>query len=91
MIEAFWANFNECTSDFLISEQDNAEFELQKFIRDQMLATMKKNQEIHESYKDLWSNLTEEEGELKSKLQEDEEFKEKPDEVKCAREKLISD
>ncbi|XP_048137610.1 MATH domain and coiled-coil domain-containing protein At3g58410-like isoform X3 [Rhodamnia argentea] len=79
-VEAFWANFDEFTSDFLTFEQDNAEFELQKLLKDQMFATMKKNHETHISYKQLLGDLTKEEEELNKKLEE----------VKSKREKLIS-
>lgn len=85
-IGAFWANFDEFMSNFLMLEQDNAELELHKFMKDQMLATMKKNQEILKSRKDLWSDLTKEEEELNSKLEEDEEFQAKLEEVKRRRE-----
>ncbi|XP_048138561.1 MATH domain and coiled-coil domain-containing protein At3g58360-like [Rhodamnia argentea] len=80
-VKAFWANFDEFTSDFLTFEQDNAEFELQKLMKDQMLATMKKNHETHISYKQLHDDLTKEEEKLSKKLEE----------VKSRREKLISD
>ncbi|XP_056171286.1 uncharacterized protein LOC115678600 [Syzygium oleosum] len=80
-ITAFWTNFDEFTSDFLTFEQDNAEFELQKLLKDQMFATMKKNHETHILYKQLLGDLTKEE----------EEFNKKLEEVKSRREKLISD
>ncbi|XP_030457819.2 MATH domain and coiled-coil domain-containing protein At3g58410-like [Syzygium oleosum] len=80
-VKAFWANFDEFTSDFLTFEQDNAEFELQKLLKDQMLATMKKNHNTHILYKHFLGDLTKEE----------EEFNKKLDEVKSRREKLISD
>ena len=74
-------NFDEFTSDFLTFEQDNAEFELRKLLKDQMFATMKKDHETHISYKQLLGDLTKEE----------EEFNKKLEEVKSWREKLISD
>ncbi|KAK2632838.1 hypothetical protein EUGRSUZ_L01007 [Eucalyptus grandis] len=80
-VKVFWANFDEFTSDFLTFEQDNAEFELQKLLKDQMFATMKKNHETHILYKQLLGDLTKEEEELNKKLEE----------VKSRREKLISD
>ncbi|KAF7847137.1 hypothetical protein BT93_L3331 [Corymbia citriodora subsp. variegata] len=80
-VQAFWANFDEFTSDFLTFEQDNAEYELQKLLKDQMFTTMKKNHETHISYKQLLDDLTKEEQELNKKVEE----------VKSRREKLISD
>ncbi|XP_030457806.2 protein RESTRICTED TEV MOVEMENT 3-like isoform X2 [Syzygium oleosum] len=80
-VKAFWANFDEFTSDFLTFEQDNAEFELQKLLKDQMYATMKKNHNTHILYKQFLGDLTKEEEELNKKLEE----------VKSRREKLISD
>ncbi|XP_048137608.1 ubiquitin C-terminal hydrolase 13-like isoform X4 [Rhodamnia argentea] len=80
-VKAFWANFDEFTSDFLSFERDNVEFELQKLLKDQMFVTMKKNYETHILYKQLLGGLTEEEEELNKKLEA----------VKSRREKLISD
>ncbi|KAF8006892.1 hypothetical protein BT93_K1017 [Corymbia citriodora subsp. variegata] len=80
-VQVFWANFDEFTSDFLTFEQDNAEFELQKLLKDQMFTTMKKNHKTHISYKQLLGDLTKEEEELNKKVEE----------VKSRREKLISD
>ncbi|XP_030472856.1 uncharacterized protein LOC115690572 isoform X2 [Syzygium oleosum] len=90
-IKAFWANFDELTSDFLIFEQDNAEFELQKLIKDQMFSTMKKNHETHVSFKQLLSDLAKEEEELEAKMEGEEEFKAKLEEMQGKREKLISE
>ncbi|KAF8005607.1 hypothetical protein BT93_K0024 [Corymbia citriodora subsp. variegata] len=90
-IKAFWANFDEFTSDFLIFEQDNAEFELQKLMKDQMFSIMKKNHETHVSFKQLMSDLTKEEEELEAKMEEREEFKAKLERVQGKREKLISE
>ncbi|XP_048137612.1 protein RESTRICTED TEV MOVEMENT 3-like isoform X6 [Rhodamnia argentea] len=80
-VEAFWANFDEFTSDFLIFELDNAKFELEKFLKDQTLATMKKNHETHVSNKQLLGHLIQEQEELNKKLED----------VKSRREKLMSD
>ncbi|XP_010036572.2 ubiquitin carboxyl-terminal hydrolase 12 [Eucalyptus grandis] len=80
-VKAFWANFDEFTSDFLTFERDNFEFEMQKLLKDQKFATMKKIQETHGLYKQLLGDLTEEEEELNKKLEE----------VSSRREKLISD
>ena len=80
-IQTFWANFDDFTSDFLIFEQDNAEFELQKLRKDQMFSVMKKSHDAHILNKQLLDDLTKEEEELKRKLEE----------VKSRKEKLISD
>ncbi|XP_048137626.1 uncharacterized protein LOC125315804 [Rhodamnia argentea] len=80
-VKAFWANFDEFTSDFLTFERDSVEFELQKLLKDQKFVTMKKNYETHILYKQLLGGVTEEEKELNKKLEE----------VKSRREKLISD
>lgn len=90
-ITAFQANFDEFTSDFLIFEQDNAEFELQKLIKDRMFSTMKKNHDTHVSFKQLMSDLAKEEEELEAKMEGEEEFKAKLEGVKSRREKLISE
>ncbi|KAL3715928.1 hypothetical protein ACJRO7_007651 [Eucalyptus globulus] len=79
-VKALLTNFDEFTSNFLTFEQDNAEFELQKLLKDQMFVTMKKNYETHISYKQLLGDLTKEEEDLNKKLEE----------VKSRREKLIS-
>ncbi|XP_030531796.2 ubiquitin C-terminal hydrolase 12-like isoform X2 [Rhodamnia argentea] len=79
-VKAFWANFDEFTSDFLTFERDNVEFELQKLMKDQMFVTMKKNHETHVLYKQLLGDLTEKEEELNEKLEE----------VKSKRRELIS-
>ncbi|KAF8006885.1 hypothetical protein BT93_K1012 [Corymbia citriodora subsp. variegata] len=80
-VKAFWANFDEFTSDFLTFERDNFEFEMQKLLKDQMFVTMKKNHETHILYKQLLGDLTGEEEELNKKVEE----------VKSRKEKLISD
>ncbi|XP_030457820.2 MATH domain and coiled-coil domain-containing protein At3g58410-like [Syzygium oleosum] len=80
-VKAFWANFDEFTSNFLTFERDNVELELQKYLKDQMFCRLKKNHESHILYKELFGDLTEEEEELNKKLEE----------VKSRREKLISD
>ncbi|KAI4341303.1 hypothetical protein MLD38_026039 [Melastoma candidum] len=80
-IRAFQSNFSEFTSDFLIFEQDNSEFELQKVTKDQMFSAMKKSHQEHLSNKKLSEELEREEEELKRKLEE----------VKSRREKLVSD
>ncbi|XP_010037117.2 uncharacterized protein LOC104425937 isoform X1 [Eucalyptus grandis] len=90
-IKAFWANFDEFTSDFLIFEQDNAEFELQKLIKDQMFSTMKKKHKTHLSFKQLMSNLAKEEEELEANMEGEQEFKAKLEGVQGKREKLISE
>ncbi|XP_030513940.1 uncharacterized protein LOC115727794 [Rhodamnia argentea] len=90
-IKAFQANFDEFTSDFLIFEQDNAEFELQKLIKDRMFSTMKKNHDTHVSFKQLMSDLAKEEEELEAKKEGEKEFKAKLEGVKSRKEKLISE
>ncbi|KAI4319572.1 hypothetical protein MLD38_033157 [Melastoma candidum] len=80
-IKDFRANFDEFTSDFLSFEQDNADFELQKVLKDQMFSTMKRSHETHLSLKALKDELAREEEELELRLQE----------VRARREKLISD
>ncbi|KAL3715930.1 hypothetical protein ACJRO7_007653 [Eucalyptus globulus] len=66
---------------FLTFKQDNAEFKRPKLLKDQMLATMKRNHETHILYKQFLGDLTIEEEELIKKLEE----------VKSRREKLISE
>ncbi|PKI42936.1 hypothetical protein CRG98_036734 [Punica granatum] len=80
-IRAFWDNFDDFISDFLMFEQDNSEFELQKLTRDQMFSAMKKNHEAHLSNKQLLEAITEEEEEIGKRLEE----------VNSRKEKLISD
>ncbi|KAF8006896.1 hypothetical protein BT93_K1020 [Corymbia citriodora subsp. variegata] len=80
-IQTFWANFNDFTSDFLIFEQDNAEFELHKLQRDERFSAMQKSQDIHILYKHLMDDLAKEKEELKRKMEE----------VKSRRDKLLSD
>ncbi|XP_048137622.1 MATH domain and coiled-coil domain-containing protein At3g58270-like isoform X3 [Rhodamnia argentea] len=80
-IQKFRANFDDFTSDFLTFEQDNAEFELQKLQQDQWFSTMKNCHEGHILCKQLMGDLVKEEAELKRMMEE----------VKCRRDKLLSD
>ncbi|XP_039161148.1 uncharacterized protein LOC104425537 [Eucalyptus grandis] len=66
-IETFRANFNDFTSDFLTFEQDNAELELHKLLKDQRFSAMKKCHETHILNKQLMDDLIKEEEEVKSK------------------------
>ncbi|XP_048138560.1 uncharacterized protein LOC125315975 [Rhodamnia argentea] len=80
-IQKFLANYDEFTSDYLIFEQDNAEFELHKIQMDRMFLEMKEVREIHTFYKQLMEDITKEERELNGKMQK----------VQCRKDKLLSD
>lgn len=80
-IKAFWDNFDDFISDVLTFEQDNAEFELQRLVRDQMFSDMKKKHNTHLSNKQQLESLISEEEQLKKILEE----------VGARKEKLISD
>lgn len=80
-IRAFWDNFDDFISDFLMFEQDNSEFELQKLERDSILSSMKKNHETHLVNRRLLDALTQHEEELKRRLEE----------VNSSKQKFISD
>lgn len=80
-VKAFWENFDDFISGFLMFEQSNSEFELQKLGMDQMFSAMKRNHETHLLNKQLQEALNKEEKELKKRM----------DDVQVRKKKLISD
>lgn len=80
-ITAFWNNFDDFISGFLMFDQTNYEYELQKLTHDQMFCAMKKSHETHLLNMQLLEALTEEGQELKKRM----------DEINSRMEKLISE
>ncbi|KAI4364028.1 hypothetical protein MLD38_020172 [Melastoma candidum] len=80
-VRVFWDRFGEITSDFLSFKQDNAEFKLQKLLKDQMFSKMKKCHKQHITFKKLSKQIAEEE----------EEYEKKMGEIRKTKEKLESD
>ncbi|KAI4378506.1 hypothetical protein MLD38_015976 [Melastoma candidum] len=63
-IETFQASFREFTADFSAFEQDNAEFGLMKFQKDELVSKMNRSHESYLSLKNLKDDLAREAEEL---------------------------
>ncbi|KAI4378509.1 hypothetical protein MLD38_015978 [Melastoma candidum] len=68
-VRAFWDGFGDFTSDFLTFERYNAEFELHKLLKDQMLSKMKEDHKKYITLMSLSEEIRKEKEECKRKME----------------------